>query len=302
MAAAGLPPGRVERGRLHRRRRARRRPGGCSTRDRSRRPRSSTPTTVMALSRGSRCAAELGSGSRTTCRSPASTTPTSPGYVHPALTTVRADAFAAGARRRRARCSPSIDGESTQRRRHRTATRASWSCADPPRPPDTPLQPVRRRNEAHPDRRCWPSSRSLLTACNADSGGGGGDADEPRASTRPDHHLVLEQRRGSRLGQADGRGLERRAPGPEGHRAGDPGRQDLRGGHRRRDHRRHRAVPDLQHLAGRGAAVPEAGRSGRRWTTSPTARATSRSAPATAPSSTSRRTASTTSCRGSRTR
>ena len=55
-------------------------------------------------------------------------------------------------------------------------------------------------------------------------------------------------------------GLERRAPRPEGHRAGDPGRQDLRGGHRRRDHRRQRAVPGVQHQPGRRAAVPEAGR------------------------------------------
>ena len=57
-------------------------------------------------------------------------------------------------------------------------------------------------------------------------------------------------------------GLERRAPRREGHRAGDPGRQDLRGGHRRRHHRRQRAVPGLQHLARGGAAVPEAGRPG----------------------------------------
>ena len=52
-------------------------------------------------------------------------------------------------------------------------------------------------------------------------------------------------------------------PDREGDRPGDPGRQDLRGGHRRRDHRRQRAVPGLQHLTGRGAAVPEAGRPGR---------------------------------------
>ena len=58
-------------------------------------------------------------------------------------------------------------------------------------------------------------------------------------------------------------GLERRAPRREGHRPGDPGRQDLRGGHRRRHHRRQRALPGVQHLAGRRTAVPEAGRPGR---------------------------------------
>ena len=37
----------------------------------------------------------------------------------------------------------------------------------------------------------------------------------------------------------------------------------LRGGHRRRDHRRQRALPGVQHVSRRGAAVPEAGRPGR---------------------------------------
>ena len=68
-------------------------------------------------------------------------------------------------------------------------------------------------------------------------------------------------------------------PNEKRHRAGDPGRQDVRGGDRRGDHGRQRAVPGLQHLAGRRAAVPEAGRSGRRWTASRTARPTSRRAP-----------------------
>ncbi len=58
--------------------------------------------------------------------------------------------------------------------------------------------------------------------------------------------------------------------------AGDPGRQELRGGHRRGDHRRQRAVPGLQHRAGRGAAVPEAGRPGRARRLRRRRRATSR--------------------------
>ena len=47
-----------------------------------------------------------------------------------------------------------------------------------------------------------------------------------------------------------------------GDRRGDPGRQELRGGHRGLDHGREHPLPDLQHRAGRGAAVPEAGRAG----------------------------------------
>ena len=54
--------------------------------------------------------------------------------------------------------------------------------------------------------------------------------------------------------------------------AGDPGRQDLRGGHRRRDHRRQRAVPDLQHLARRPCRSSRSRAAWSRSTTSPTAR------------------------------
>ena len=94
-------------------------------------------------------------------------------------------------------------------------------------------------------------------------GGGGGRRQGGRRRQRPDQDLVLEQRRGGGLGQGDGREVERGAPEREGHRPGDPGGQDLRGGHRRLDHGRQRAVPDLQHLARRGPAVPEAGRARR---------------------------------------
>ena len=45
------------------------------------------------------------------------------------------------------------------------------------------------------------------------------------------------------MGQGDGRRLEQGAPGRAGQGPGDPDRQELRGGHRRRDHRRQRALP-----------------------------------------------------------
>ena len=51
--------------------------------------------------------------------------------------------------------------------------------------------------------------------------------------------------------------------------AGNPGRADERGGHRRRYHGGQRTVPDLQHGAGCRAAVPAPGRAGRHSTASP---------------------------------
>ncbi|MGH2816330.1 MAG: extracellular solute-binding protein [Actinomycetota bacterium] len=64
------------------------------------------------------------------------------------------------------------------------------------------------------------------------------------------------------MGQGGRRRLE---PGPRrraGDRRGDPGRQELRGGHRSLDHGREHPLSDLQHRPGRRAAVPEAGRAG----------------------------------------
>ena len=129
----------------------------------------------------------------------------------------------------------------------------------------------------------------------ATAAGGGGGGEHGRDRTHQD--LAVEQPRGDRLGREDGRRLEHGAPRREGHRAGDPGRQVLRGGHRRGDHRRQRALPDLQHLAG----VPSrSSRSRAAWspsTTSPTASELHRGAHRRrVPSSTSRRTASTTRC------
>ena len=69
-------------------------------------------------------------------------------------------------------------------------------------------------------------------------------------------------------------------PDREGLRPGDPGRQVVRGGHRRRDHRRHRALPDLQHVAGVGADLPAAGRPGPAQRLPRRRPATSRRAPA----------------------
>ncbi len=107
----------------------------------------------------------------------------------------------------------------------------------------------------------------LTAAC-----GGGSDSGEAQRLLRPDQDLAVEQPRGDRLGQGDGQGVERRPLRREGHRAGDPGRQDLRGGHRCGHHRRQRAVPGLQHQPRRRAAVPEAGRPGRARRASRTAR------------------------------
>ena len=61
------------------------------------------------------------------------------------------------------------------------------------------------------------------------------------------------------MGQADGRGLERRSPRRADQGAGDPCRRLQRGDHRRGDHRGQRAVPRLQHVTRRGARLPEAG-------------------------------------------
>ena len=65
------------------------------------------------------------------------------------------------------------------------------------------------------------------------------------------------------MGQGDGRRLEQGASRRAGQGPGDPDRQELRGGHRGRDHRRQRALPGLQHLTRGGARLPEAGRAGR---------------------------------------
>ena len=98
----------------------------------------------------------------------------------------------------------------------------------------------------------------MLTACSGGGGGGGEDGD--LEASRRHHDLVLQQRGRDRVGQADGRGVERRPPRRAGQGAGDPGGQQQRGGHRRRDHRGQRTVPDLQHLARGRAAVREGGR------------------------------------------
>ena len=118
------------------------------------------------------------------------------------------------------------------------------------------------------------------TACGGDDGGGGRSSSD-LATKGPIKIWLSNNPEELAWGKAMVAAWNAEEPQGEGHRPGDPGRQDLRGGHRRRDHRRQRAVPGLQHLAGGGAAVPEAGRAGRRWTTSPAARSTSRPAPAT---------------------
>ena len=78
-----------------------------------------------------------------------------------------------------------------------------------------------------------------------------------------DQDLVLQQRHEIAWGKQVVEAWNAANPDREGDRRGDPGRQVLRGGHRRGDHRRHRAVPDLQHLPGRRSRLPEAGRPGR---------------------------------------
>ena len=63
---------------------------------------------------------------------------------------------------------------------------------------------------------------------------------------RPDHHLVLQQRAGGAVGQGDGEPWNSGAPERADQGPGDPGRQEHRRGHRRRDHRGHHALPGVQ--------------------------------------------------------
>ena len=129
-----------------------------------------------------------------------------------------------------------------------------------------------------------------VAACG---GGGGSDAKEAAQPAGPIKIWYSNNAAGDRLGQAGGRRLEHGAPRREGDRPGDPGRQDLRGGHRRRDHGGQRAVPDLQHLARPRCRSSRSRAAWCRSTTSPTATQLHRGPHrATAPSSTSRRTAS----------
>ena len=117
----------------------------------------------------------------------------------------------------------------------------------------------------------WNAQPLVLAARSSPAGGCGGGPATPTAATAHGPIKIWYSNNAEEVawGKQMVDGLERRAPRPEDHRPGDPDREELRGGHRRGDHRRQRAVPDLQHRAGRGAAVPEAGRPGRRSTTSP---------------------------------
>ena len=159
----------------------------------------------------------------------------------------------------------------------RTATRVLLDAIDG-RPADVELEPARLRGAGldqrgdpheHPP---GPGHRRRCAALAAGCGGGGGASGvRRRRRPRPDQGLVLEQRRrrwrGARRWSARwNTGASER----EGHGPGDPDRQELRGGHRRRDHRRQRAVPGPEHLAGRRA---RASRSRAGWSRSTTCRA-----------------------------
>ena len=201
-----------------------------------------------------------------TCPSPASTTPSSPRTSSPPLTTVAHRRLRVGPRPRRTR----PDGG---RSRARSADNAGLpppqlvvraSTAPPRTDPAHRSTPKRRSDETHRHRsrtarhrprrhRLRRRRRRRRALAEADAASQGPDQD---LATRTTPRSSPGARRWSAAWNAT-------APRREGHRAGDPRRQDLRGGHRRRDHRGQRAVPGLQHRAGGGAAVPEAGRAGR---------------------------------------
>ena len=215
------------------------------------------------------------------------------GHLSPALTTVRQDSGPGAAP---PPCSWPPSRASRPRRRCWRRI-ASW-CADRPPPLEGKADDERVENPRPRPPRCRRRRRRRRLRRRRRRL----EVERRRRRHRPDPDLVLEQPRGGEVGQGGGRRLERRPRRPEGDRAGDPRRQDLRGGHRRLDHRRQHAVPGLQHLARGGSGLGQAGRHGGRSTTSPTGAATSTPAPASGPSSTRAPTASSTSCRGRPTR
>ena len=129
---------------------------------------------------------------------------------------------------------------------------------------------------------------STLTACSMVKPV---DAEQGPHLARSDQDLVLQQPAGGAWGKQIVAAWNTAHPDQKVTGAGDPGRQVVRSGHPAQHHRRHRAVPDLQHLPGIGAAVPDSRAGWSRSTSFPDGdAATSSSAPATTPSSTSRRT------------
>ena len=200
---------------------------------------------------------------------------------HPPLTTVRTDAVRLGPGGRRRPARP-----------HRPARAVTTSTLPPAElvvrastaTPISPPNPNGDTHETHDSRQ--PCCRHLALGSappRCDGGGGGGDADEgQRGRTGPITIWYSNNQEeiawGKEMVEAwNAAHADEKITAQE-----IPAGKSLRGGHRRRDHRRQRAVPDLQHRAGRGAAVPEAGRPGRAGRLPRTARSTSRTAPATA--------------------
>ena len=213
-------------------------------------------------------------------------------HVHPSLTSVRSDAVGWGRTATRVLLD-SLDGPQTDVELAPASLVVRASTAGPPIP----------SQQEGPMRRTAISLSLLFVLAVAGCGGGGSeDADKAAAAKGPIKIWYSNNKEEVAWGKAAVAKWNAANPKETGHRAGDPRRQDLRGGHRRLDHGRQRAVPDLQHLARRGAAVPEAGRArrarhppGRQGVRRGAQRRRSRR-------STSPRTASTTSCPGSRTR
>ena len=167
-------------------------------------------------------------------------------HLQPSLTSVHTDVVAWG-RAAATRLLELIDNDDATR--PPTCRPHALLCAPPPVMHPTRYAPTEWSNdETQPS---LTTSAAVLALGLTAACGGGADSSEARVLDRPDQGVALEQPRGDRLGQDHGEGVERRALRPEDHRAGDPGRQDLRGGHRRRDHRGQRPLPGVQHQPGR---------------------------------------------------
>ena len=175
-------------------------------------------------------------------------------HLQPSLTSVHTDVVAWG-RAAATRLLELIDDQRHQPRRPpgRTPRRAllDRSCTRPGTPP---------LNGATMKRTFLSTSAAVLALGILAACGGGSDSSEAKSSTGPIKVWLSNNPEEIAWGKNMVEGVERRALRPEDHRPGDPGRQDLRGGHRRRDHRGQRSLPGVQHQPRCRSPVPEAGR------------------------------------------
>ena len=248
---------------------------------------------VMAIA-GLTVAHELGPHtSRATCRSSVSTTPSWPRTCTRRSLPCAPTPQAGAAPPRACSSITSTDAAPTSScPPARLVVRASTAPTGAGNPDDRPYRPT------HDCRPPWPRSPWGCPPAAASSGGSTEGPLLPRARSRSGTRTTRRRSPGARRG----RGLEQGAPEGAGQGSGDPSRQELRGGDRCVDHRGQRSLPGAQHLTRRRPAVPEAGRP--RRARRPSRRQGVRRVAQRRPgrSSTSRRTASTTSCPGSRTR